>query len=150
MVLGDAAKARRQLVLHAKARKSRQDSFLVVVAQLVITKSAVVTGDADLAAGHVGALMLRDRAMVRPIGIVPKGDKNDRFAAQAARIEEGHVYLPWEAEWRADFLNEILAFPAGRHDDQVDSLSQFLLWVTSRRFEAPISIALPIYGNDFD
>src|SRR5216683_5243156 len=40
MVLGDAAKARRQLV---------------------ITKSAVVTGDADLAAGHIGALMLRDR-----------------------------------------------------------------------------------------
>jgi len=89
-------------------------------------------------------------AMVRPIGIVPKGDKKDRFAAQAARIEAGHVYLPKEAEWRADFLNEILAFPAGRHDDQVDSLSQFLLWVTSRRFEAPISIALPIYGNDFD
>src|SRR4051812_20199712 len=61
MVLGDAAKARRQFVLHAKTRKSRQDSFPVVVAQLVIAKSAVVTGDADLAAGHVGALMLRDR-----------------------------------------------------------------------------------------
>ena len=29
----------------------------------------------------------------------------------------------------SDFLNEMLAFPNGRHDDQVDSVSQFLNWV---------------------
>src|SRR6267154_3767323 len=60
VILGDAAKARRQFVLHAKTGKSRQDSFPVVVAQLVVTESAVVTSDADLTAGYVGALMLRD------------------------------------------------------------------------------------------
>src|SRR6478672_1971712 len=60
VILGDAAKARRQFVLHAKTGKSRQDSLLVVGAQLVIAEPAVVTRDADLTAGHVGALMLRD------------------------------------------------------------------------------------------
>src|SRR5437588_9679465 len=61
MILGDAAKARRQFVLHATARIGRQDHSLVVVAQLVIAEPTVVAGDADLTAGHVGALMLRDR-----------------------------------------------------------------------------------------
>src|SRR6266446_9378395 len=61
MVLGDAAKARRQFVLHAKTRKSRQDHLLVVVAQLVIAESAVVTRDAVLTASRIDTLMLRDR-----------------------------------------------------------------------------------------
>src|SRR3989454_2479594 len=61
MVLGYAAKARRQHVLHVKTRIGRQDDFLVVITQLLVTESAVVTRDAVLTAGHVGALMLRNR-----------------------------------------------------------------------------------------
>jgi predicted phage terminase large subunit-like protein len=83
--------------------------------------------------------------MVRPIGIVPKGDKRDRLAAQSARIEAGHVHLPTDAGWLADFLSEVLAFPNSRHDDQVDSLSQFLHWASHPRFETPAKIGLPIF-----
>ena len=72
------------------------------------------------------------RGMVRPIGIVPKGSKADRMVAQSALIEAGHVYVPSEAPWLADFLNELLGFPYGRHDDQVDSVSQFLNWAAQR------------------
>jgi phage terminase large subunit-like protein len=36
------------------------------------------------------------------------------------------VFLPKEAPWLADFEAEIFAFPNGRHDDQVDALSQAL------------------------
>src|SRR5207245_4040833 len=61
MVFGYAAKARRQHILHVKARIGRQDDFLVVITQLLVTESAVVTRDAVLTAGHVGALMLRNR-----------------------------------------------------------------------------------------
>ena len=39
------------------------------------------------------------------------------------------MLLPREAPWLDTFLSEILAFPGSRHDDQVDSLSQFLNWV---------------------
>jgi phage terminase large subunit-like protein len=28
-----------------------------------------------------------------------------------------------------EFLTELLSFPNGRHDDQVDSVSQFLRWL---------------------
>jgi hypothetical protein len=61
MIPGYAAKPRRQLVLHAKTRIGRQDDFLVGVGQLVVTQSAVVARDPALTAGHVGALLLRNR-----------------------------------------------------------------------------------------
>jgi predicted phage terminase large subunit-like protein len=60
----------------------------------------------------------------------PVGDKVVRMSAQTARIEEGRVFLPESAPWLEEFRSEILAFPNGRHDDQVDSLAQALAWFT--------------------
>ena len=42
-----------------------------------------------------------------------------RLEAQTAKIEAGHVRIPQEAHWLGAFLHEVLAFPNGRHDDQV-------------------------------
>jgi phage terminase large subunit-like protein len=42
--------------------------------------------------------------------------------------------LPREADWLDSFLLELLAFPHGKHDDQVDSVSQFLAWAAIREF----------------
>src|SRR5262249_45359957 len=72
---------------------------------------------------------LRNAGSPFPIPIDPKGDKVMRMYVQAAKIEAGQVYLPREAPWLSEFLLEVLAFPRYRHDDQVDSLSQFLNWV---------------------
>ncbi|MGY3545231.1 MULTISPECIES: phage terminase large subunit [unclassified Bradyrhizobium] len=88
--------------------------------------------------------------MPEPIGILPKGDKQDRLAAQSAKIEAGQVLLPGEAPWLADFLTEILAFPNGRHDDQVDSLSQFLYWASDPWSDPAIEVGLPIFGGGSD
>jgi hypothetical protein len=30
------------------------------------------------------------------------------------------LYLPAQAPWLADFVSELLSFPAGKHDDMVD------------------------------
>jgi predicted phage terminase large subunit-like protein len=73
------------------------------------------------------------QAMTRPIGRKPEGSKVDRMVAQSAKIEAGHVLLPKEADWLDTFLHELLAFPSGQHDDQVDSVSQFLKWASSQR-----------------
>jgi len=62
----------------------------------------------------------------------PKGSKEDRLAAGSAIIEDGRVYLPEAADWLPVFLNEVTGFPNGRHDDQVDSLSQFLRYMRGR------------------
>ncbi len=67
-----------------------------------------------------------------PIAFDPEGDKVTRMSAQSAQIEAGKVFLPRDAPWLDDFKAELLQFPHGRHDDQVDSLSQFLKWINVR------------------
>ncbi len=76
---------------------------------------------------------LKHDGKVRPIAVQPEGDKVTRMSAQSAKIEAGYVLLPESAAWLQDFQTEILQFPHGRHDDQVDSLSQFLAWVSRPR-----------------
>jgi predicted phage terminase large subunit-like protein len=83
------------------------------------------------------------QGMTRPIGVKPEGSKVDRMAAQSAKIEAGHVHLPNSAPWLGDFLTELLSFPNGRHDDQVDSVSQFLRWLQSDAY-SQIPIVAPI------
>ena len=50
----------------------------------------------------------------------PRFDKEARFLAQSARFESGQVHVPQDAPWLAGWLDELLAFPNGRHDDQVE------------------------------
>ena len=64
--------------------------------------------------------------------IKPKGSKEDRLAACSAVIEDGRVYLPDSTDWLAPFLSEVTGFPNARHDDQVDSISQFLNYMRKR------------------
>ena len=37
-------------------------------------------------------------------------------------MELDGLYVPMRASWYADFRAELLSFPAGKHDDQVDAL----------------------------
>jgi predicted phage terminase large subunit-like protein len=74
-----------------------------------------------------------------PIAVTPKGEKAVRLAAQSATIEAGHVHVPRRASWLEDFRSELMAFPQSRHDDQVDSLSQFLTWITDRQRNRVVS-----------
>ncbi len=92
----------------------------------------------DASTGQSLIQELRNEGL-RPIAIKPDRDKVVRLEAQSAKIEAGHVLLPRTAPWLDDFLLEILAFPYGRFDDQVDSVSQFLAWATKRRVRIHIS-----------
>lgn len=53
-------------------------------------------------------------------GLMP--DKVTRALVVTPMIQSGLVYLPEKASWVAEFLSECLAFPKGKHDDQVDAL----------------------------
>jgi predicted phage terminase large subunit-like protein len=59
----------------------------------------------------------------------PEKDKETRMYTETPQIECGDVVIPKEAPWLADFRAEVCAFPKAKHDDQVDSLSQYLFWV---------------------
>jgi len=51
-----------------------------------------------------------------------------RLGHEQGTIENGFVFLPDAAPWLAETLAELTTFPAGRHDDQVDSTAQALAW----------------------
>ena len=53
-------------------------------------------------------------------------DKIMRLSGVTAAIEAGQVFLPAHASWLEDYLHELMMFPVGRYDDQVDSTSQAL------------------------
>jgi predicted phage terminase large subunit-like protein len=67
---------------------------------------------------------------IAAIGIRPEGDKVMRMSEQIAKIGAGAVHLPHHAPWLDDLKSELLAFPLGLHDDQVDSMSQALKWMS--------------------
>lgn len=62
----------------------------------------------------------------RPIMWRVTEDKETRVIGITAQLEEGKFLLPAEAPWLEAFRSELRAFPNGRHDDQVDSMSQFI------------------------
>jgi predicted phage terminase large subunit-like protein len=68
----------------------------------------------------------------------PDTDKRARVIAQTDRFAGGSVRFPRRAAWLEDFTAELLAFP-GRHDDQVDALTQGLAWGRVRRGEFGVS-----------
>lgn len=59
--------------------------------------------------------------------------KEERFASQVEQLYSGFAKLPREALWLDDLRKEMTTFPNGRHDDQVDCISQFLRYAVERR-----------------
>ena len=57
------------------------------------------------------------------------GDKVMRMFAVTSTIEDGFVHIPESAEWLGQYLFELIVFPNGKYDDQVDSTSQALGWI---------------------
>jgi predicted phage terminase large subunit-like protein len=58
--------------------------------------------------------------------LMPKGDKISRAHAASPRMEAGMVYFPDE-RWVDGLESELLSFPNGKHDDQVDALAYGLI-----------------------
>ena len=68
------------------------------------------------------------------IAVKPELDKRIRMSIQSVKFEGGQIFLPKEAPWLADFESELFSFPGGRHDDQIDSVSQALAYEISKDF----------------
>ena len=86
-------------------------------------------------------------------GVLPVADKVMRMRMQTAVIENGFVYLPEHEPWLPDYLHELMMFPKGRHDDQVDSTSQALQWFNWQPPEPSIityyqRLSEELYGRD--
>lgn len=65
--------------------------------------------------------LLREGLPVEPV--YPDKDKVTRASAAGALYRSGKVFHHAGAEWLGDFEAELLAFPAGDHDDMVDTVA---------------------------
>lgn len=74
------------------------------------------------------------RGIPQPTACTPDTDKVSRMAGHTARFEGAKVLFPKDEPWLADFLRELLSFPYGKHDDQVDALAQLLHWVATSNY----------------
>jgi len=66
------------------------------------------------------------------VAIEPKGNKLERAVRSSSTVEAQQVYLPQIAPWLMDFESEFFGFPLSTHDDQVDSVSQYIDWVVGK------------------
>lgn len=71
--------------------------------------------------GEVIEKLRRAGVAVKPLRA--QGDKLTRSDTAAAMWNAGDIYLPANAAWAEDLIEELAVFPLGRHDDQVDALS---------------------------
>lgn len=62
------------------------------------------------------------------VPVTPKDSKEARLSAVSTFFETHNIFLPRpdRAPWIRDYVQELLQFPAGAHDDQVDATSQAL------------------------
>ena len=87
----------------------------------------------DTSAGQ--ALIQEMKALGVPgvVAFTPRKDKEMRLMSVSALFESGRVLLPVSAPWLEAFLYEMNTFPHGAHDDQVDSVSQALSYLSQLR-----------------
>ena len=62
------------------------------------------------------------RAYVARDQFPTRGDKAVRAQSIRGRMAHSHLYVPVGREWYPALRSELLSFPAGKHDDQVDAL----------------------------
>lgn len=66
-------------------------------------------------------------------------DKETRALPVMARMEAGTVYFLQGASWLGDYEDELLVFPNGEYDDQVDVTSYAGIIVAGRRHTGPVA-----------
>lgn len=77
---------------------------------------------------------IQSKSNLYPIKYKPQCDKVTRANNASLFISSGRVLLRRNAVWLDDFKSEINAFPNGKHDDQVDALTQLIGVINNGQF----------------
>jgi predicted phage terminase large subunit-like protein len=97
--------------------------------------------------GSISAVLVEDKAngpavierlrMNIPgvVSITPQGGKVPRMQAVLSEWQAGNWYVERNAAWTGPFIDQLTMFPASRHDDMVDMMSQAASWLV--RYQLP-------------
>src|SRR5216684_1605877 len=87
-------------------------------------KAALLIEESPISHGLIQSLQEK---YINVVDIKPDRDKQSRLISQIDLFEGGSILLPKDVPWLDAFVSALLSFP-GRHDDQVDALTQGLAW----------------------
>ena len=104
------------------------------MAVIARSRSPLLTVIEDAGNGTAAYQELREKGLGGLHLVQPFGAKEVRLQAVTPLIEAGRVHLPVRANWLPAFERELLMFPGGANDDQVDALSQLLDFHKKRPF----------------
>ena len=86
----------------------------------------------DKGSGQQLLQVLQRETRLPVVPVVPDKSKVIRAQGVSGLVESGRVYLPEFAPWLIDYEAEIAAFPNAPHDDDVDSTTQALKFLSER------------------
>lgn len=94
------------------------------------------------------------------LAVTPEGGKHSRAAAVQPQVEAGQVFLPrprfadghlnLEHPWVEDFIEQCSIFPVGEYDDDVDALTQLLVYMQRHRSTLSVTDILRAGDSDDD
>jgi predicted phage terminase large subunit-like protein len=84
------------------------------------------------ASGQSAFQEIRRESDLPIFAVPPQGSKESRAAAVCPLGEAGHVWIPENAPWASDWIEEHVSFPRGAHDDAVDTTSLALARLSKR------------------
>ena len=117
----------RMYLLDLWRRRAAADEWVEAFCDLVLEWRPIgwaeEQGQIRSGVGPFLARRMRERgAFVARQQFAARGDKAVRAQSMRGRMALDGLYVPARAPWLADFRAELLSFPAGRHDDQVDAI----------------------------
>lgn len=110
-------------------KQSTADEWVDAFKSMVLTWKPVAWGEEQaLILKSVGPFLDRrmkeqPRAFVRRVGFPPVKDKPTRARTLQAMMADNKIVISPDKPWLADFVAEMMSFPAGQHDDMIDALA---------------------------
>jgi predicted phage terminase large subunit-like protein len=128
--------------------QSSSDVWVETLCDLIVKwrplEWAEETGQIKAGVGPFLTRRMRDRAaFVARRQFPARGDKAVRAQSIRGRMAMDGLYLPADAPWAAEFRRELLTFPAGVHDDQVDAIGLIGQLLDRVRPGEPEKVAAP-------
>ena len=119
--------ANRMWLLDVTRMQASSDVWVSTLADLILKfKPQELAEETGQIRAGVGPFMTRElmarNAYVYRRLFPTRGDKSVRAQSIRGRMAMHGLYVPQHAPWTAEFVRELLSFPAAKHDDQVDAL----------------------------
>lgn len=92
----------------------------------------------DASSGSSLAAMLSERGYHAELRLTGGRGKEERLESQLHMFAQHRVLIKQNQPWTVELEAELLRFPFSKHNDQVDALTQYLVWISESPVANPI------------